>query len=217
MDPNDHEHQPQPQQEQPADTQEEALVQAAIGAMTQTDDDDKGGSTTTHTKKKNSAIRQAAAACCYNLTLQLASQQQDDTPTTTTTENTLSDTLVTLLCAALETVSLEPDETVQLRRLVMAGRILVPLVVVSSSSSGTATAKTTTTTTTTTTTRPSRAALELAHQLGLAEELDQVQAIVVSSTTAAAGAGHGSKGSGDAATSRQVAQELQRVIQRMEG
>ena len=209
MDPNDHKNQQQPQ----ADTPEEALVQAAIGAMTHTDDDDKGGNTTKHKKQNNSAIRQAAAACCYNLTLQLASQQQDDTTTTTTTTtNTLSDTLVTLLCAALETVSLEPDETVQLRRLVMAGRILVPLVVVSSSS-GTATAKTTITTTT----RPSRPALELAHQLGLADELDQVQAVVLSSSTAA-GAGEQSKESEDAATSRQLAQELRRVIiQQMEG
>ncbi|KAL7570032.1 hypothetical protein ACA910_017073 [Epithemia clementina (nom. ined.)] len=89
--------------------EEETWVQAAIRAMT---------------NEAASSVRQAAAACCYNMTLLLPVRESNDDEVD---NNTLSDTQVSMLCAALEDLASETDATVQLRRLMMAGRILLPL------------------------------------------------------------------------------------------
>lgn len=61
-------------------------------------------------------VRQAAAAFCYNKVLLPTALQDDE----------LTDDRVSLLCASLESIAEEPDDTTRLRRLLVAGRILVP-------------------------------------------------------------------------------------------
>ena len=61
-------------------------------------------------------VRQAAAAFLYNIVL--AAKHSNDTE--------LSDRHVSILCASLELLDQESDETVRLRRVLAAGRILWP-------------------------------------------------------------------------------------------
>jgi len=65
-------------------------------------------------------VRQAAAAFCYNNVLLLSSSPSS------TDDNNFSDDQVSLLCGSLESIAEEPDATTQLRRLLVAARILVP-------------------------------------------------------------------------------------------
>ncbi|KAG7357524.1 PPPDE putative peptidase domain containing protein [Nitzschia inconspicua] len=65
-------------------------------------------------------VRQAAAALAYNYVLTSPSFSED-------TDDHVSDQLVSLVCASLEGLETEPDETTKLRRLLVAGRILQPV------------------------------------------------------------------------------------------
>ncbi|KAG7350347.1 PPPDE putative peptidase domain containing protein [Nitzschia inconspicua] len=65
-------------------------------------------------------VRQAAAALAYNYALTSPSFSED-------TVDHVSDQLVSLVCASLEGLETEPDETTKLRRLLVAGRILKPV------------------------------------------------------------------------------------------
>jgi hypothetical protein len=63
-------------------------------------------------------VRQAASTLLYNTVLFMSTSAASESA------NELSDGLVSMLCACLEGVATEPDPTVKLRRLVVAGRIL---------------------------------------------------------------------------------------------
>ena len=67
-------------------------------------------------------VRQAAAAFCYNNVLLLSSSSSSSSMD----DNEFSDDQVSLLCGSLESIAEEPDATTQLRRLLVAARILVP-------------------------------------------------------------------------------------------
>lgn len=67
-------------------------------------------------------IRQAAAAFSYNYVLQSSSTP----PSTSDQSHELTDVQVSLLCGSLENIAEETDGTTQLRRLLVAARILVP-------------------------------------------------------------------------------------------
>jgi desumoylating isopeptidase 1 len=70
--------------------------------------------------QQRSEVRQAASAFGYNCVLRAS-------PATTTQGDELSDDRVSLLCASLEGIASEPDDTARLRRLLVAARILVPV------------------------------------------------------------------------------------------
>lgn len=67
-------------------------------------------------------VRQAAAAFSYNCVLMPLSLP----PSTTMGDHTLTDNQVSLLCGSLESIVEETDATTQLRRILVAARILVP-------------------------------------------------------------------------------------------
>ena len=109
----------------------------------------------------------------------------------------MSDSHVTLLCAALENLPDETDDTVRLRRLMVAGRVFVPILrsppPIVSDIGGSTTA--------TTTTSRSPLAIDLAQNLGLVECVQLSEPSLSSQTL-----------SGDAKTSRQLALELHQLL-----
>lgn len=72
-----------------------------------------------HDTQPRADVRQAAAAFAYNYVLLLPLS-------TTIEENEVTDINVSLLCGSLESIVEETDATAQLRRLLVAARILVP-------------------------------------------------------------------------------------------
>jgi len=76
----------------------------------------------TNETQPRAEIRQAAAAFSYNYVLQPSSMP----PSTADQGHELTDVQVSLLCGSLESIAEETDATTQLRRLLVASRILVP-------------------------------------------------------------------------------------------
>ncbi len=61
-------------------------------------------------------VRQAAAAFLYNVTLVLSKQEKEE----------MNDVTVSLVCACLDGIGQETDATCQLRRLVVAAKLVKP-------------------------------------------------------------------------------------------
>ena len=70
------------------------------------------------TSQPRPEIRQAAAALAYNYILVMAPKEESDS---------VSDEVVSLLCASLEGLESESDGAARLRRVLVSGRILRPV------------------------------------------------------------------------------------------
>jgi desumoylating isopeptidase 1 len=72
------------------------------------------------TTQSRPEVRQAAAALAYNYVLSAAPAKED-------CDGSISDQMVSLLCASMEGLEAETDSTTRLRRILVAGRILRPV------------------------------------------------------------------------------------------
>lgn len=88
----------------------EKLVEAAVGDLSLD-------------SQPRPEVRQAAGALLYNVVLFLSSDK-NNMKKVDVVEEPISDTCVSMLCAVMEGVALEPDATAKLRRLMVVGRLL---------------------------------------------------------------------------------------------